>query len=377
MQVSRRALLTGSAVAAAGALAGRAFAWEEALVAPFLNAQVRRATPRPGMVILSSNENPYGPLSSAAEAMRTALPTGNRYAFRQTLALVDQLCAYCKAPGRVLVGNGSTEILKMAVGAFTAPGKRLIYCEPTFEAAPGYAKAAGAELVSMPLTASYAHDLDRMLDAARTGSGLIYICNPNNPTATITPINDLREFVKRVPASYAILIDEAYHHFAEQSPGYGSFLGDERVIVARTFSKVYGMAGIRLGYSVSSQENADRMRPYQLDTNINAVAAAAGAASLADNPGMLEAQRRMVADREEFVRQTKARNLTTVPTFANFAMVKTGRPAREVGEQFSQHGILVGRPFPAMNDYLRVSFGTPDEMKQFWRAWDEIFPKAA
>ena len=378
MQVSRRALLTGLGVSAATATVGRAFAWEEALVSPFrADLQVRRSLPRAGMVILSSNENPYGPLPKAAEAMRAALPSGNRYAFRQTSELQERLAGYCSCKrDQVVLGNGSTEILKMAVEAYAGRGRKLIYANPTFEAAPGYAKSLGAELASFPLTKSYAHDLDAMLAATRTGSGLIYICNPNNPTAGITPYPDLKTLVDKVPPNYAILIDEAYHHFAVGEPGYDTFLGNPRVILARTFSKVYGMAGIRLGYGVSTTEQIGAMVPHKLDTNISGIAAAAGFASLDDDPAMQAAARRMVADRRDFLQQAAARKLTVVPTLANFAMVRTGQPAAEMGRKFSERGILVGRPFPSLNDYLRISFGTPAEMKQFWTAWDELVKPA-
>src|SRR6266404_5147523 len=168
MQVTRRNLFQMAATGAVVATAGRAFPWEELLVP---NLQVRRSLPRAGMVILSSNENPYGPLPRAAEAMRNALGSGNRYAFRQTSELMERLAQYNKvAPDRRTLGNGSTEILKMAVSGFTGAGKKLIYASPTFEAAAGYAKAAGAELVAVPLTASYAHDLDAMLAATRSGA---------------------------------------------------------------------------------------------------------------------------------------------------------------------------------------------------------------
>jgi histidinol-phosphate aminotransferase len=375
MQISRRSLLTSLGAGAAAATVGRLYAWEPAIALG--NFQVKRATPRSGMVILSSNENPYGPLPKAAEAMRNALAMANRYPFRQTGELADQLAHYHNvASNQVVLGNGSTEVLRMAVSAFSGPGKKLIYAAPTFEAAAGYAQAIGAELVAVPLTASYAHDLDAMLAATRGSSGLIYICNPNNPTASITPHADLSEFVRRLPESFAVLIDEAYHHFAA-SPGYTSFIGNPRVITARTFSKVYGMAGVRLGYGVSSAEQIERMRPHQLDTNISSAAAAAGTASLEDDTAMKEATRKMVADREEFLRQAQTRNRKVVPSFANFAMVHTGRPARELGQKFNERGILVGRPFPAMDDYLRISFGTPAEMQQFWRAWDELLPRPA
>ena len=378
MQVSRRALLTGMGLSAAAATVGRAFAWEEALVAPFrVDAQVRRALPKAGMIILSSNENPYGPLPKASAAMSSALPMGNRYAFRQTSELSDKIASYCTCtPEQVTLGNGSTEILKMAVAANCGPGKKIIYCWPTFEAAPGYAKAMGTELVELPLTKSYAFDLDAMLSAAQSGSGLVYICNPNNPTATITPYSDLKTFVDKVPSSYAILMDEAYHHFAVGQPGYDTFLGNPRVILARTFSKVYGMAGIRLGYAVATKDNIAKMNPHKLDTNLNACACAGGLASLEDDAAMTVAAKRIVSDREDFMKQAAARNRKTVPSLANFAMIYTGQPAADVGRKFAEKNILVGRPFPSMNDYLRVSFGTPAEMKQFWSAWDEIFKTA-
>jgi histidinol-phosphate aminotransferase len=379
MQVTRRALLTGVGLSAA-ATVGRAFAWEEALVAPFrtdIDAQVRRSLPRAGMIILSSNENPYGALPKAGDAMRSALPIGNRYAFRQTSELSDKIASYCACTReQVTLGNGSTEILKMAVAAYCGAGKKLIYCWPTFEAAPGYARAMGTELVELPLTKSYAFDLDAMLAATKTGSGLVYICNPNNPTATITPFSDMKTFVDKVPASYAILMDEAYHHFAVGEPGYDTFLGNPRVILARTFSKVYGMAGIRLGYAVATKENIKKMEPHKLDTNINAVAAAGGLSSLEDDAAMTVAAKRIVADRQEFFRQAEARKLKTVPSMANFAMVYSGQPAADLNRKFAEKNILVGRPFPSMNEYLRVSFGTPDEMKKFWTAWDEIVKPA-
>ena len=375
MQPSRRTVLRGFAVAAATATVGRVFAWEPALVGGSL--QVKRAMPRSGMVILSSNENPYGPLPRASEAMLSALPQGNRYAFRQTSDLVERLARYHSVPPeRVVLGNGSTEILKMAVCGFTGPGKKLVYASPTFEAAAGYAQTVGAELIAVPLTSSYAHDLDAMLAATRSGTGLVYICNPNNPTASITPYSDLQEFVRRLPGAFAVLIDEAYHHFAVGAPGYGSFLGHDKVIVARTFSKVYGMAGIRLGYGVSSPEMLEPMRRHQLETNINTLAGAAGIASLDDDAAMQAAARRIIADREEFLRQTVAQKLRVIPTLANFAMVDARRPAREVIQAFNQRNILIGRPFPPFDTHVRISFGTPEEMKSFWQAWDRVVPSA-
>jgi histidinol-phosphate/aromatic aminotransferase/cobyric acid decarboxylase-like protein len=213
-----------------------------------------------------------------------------------------------------------------------------------------------------------------MLARAGSAPSLIYICNPNNPTASLTPRKDLEGFVNRLPANSYVLIDEAYHHFATESPDYVSFLekpvDDPRVIVARTFSKIYGMAGMRLGYGISAPETAQLMRRYQIQDNVNMVAAQAGLASLQDAAAMHSAARRNTADRQEFFSQAVRRGLKAIPSYANFAMMDAGRPATEVATYFKSKGILIGRRFPPMENFVRISFGLPEQMQQFWRAWD-------
>jgi histidinol-phosphate aminotransferase len=142
--------------------------------------------------------------------------------------------------------------------------------------------------------------------------------------------------------------------------------------VARTFSKVYGMAGMRLGYGVADPATIERMRACQIFDNLNTAVASAGSVALEDEGGMRDAARRIVRDRDEFFRQVSARRLEALPSCANFAMVKTGRPAAEVIQYFERKGVLIGRRFPAMEQYVRVSFGTPEQMQVFWRVWDEM-----
>ena len=241
------------------------------------------------IVRLSSNENPYGPSPMAAKAMANAFDLAWRYPDEHAEILIDMLAKHNGVKTeQILLGDGSGEILKLCASAFTGsmtndrqpielarptrgpaltfvPGRgRLIVADPTFEAILNHARISRAEVVKVPLTKTYAHDLKRMSTVAR--EGLIYICNPNNPTASITLKRDVRECITKTPKSTMILVDEAYHHYAD-SADYESVIpmvkDHPNLIVARTFSKIYGMAGLRLGYCVAQPETIKRMRPHQ------------------------------------------------------------------------------------------------------------------
>lgn len=328
-----------------------------------------------GSVLMNSNENPYGPLPSATKAMQDALAKGNRYPFWIYGDLTAKIAAANRVtPEQISVGSGSTELLHIAAQTFTGPGSNLIVAEPTFEAIVEFSTALGAEVRKVPLTASYAHDLDGMLQRVDANTGLIYICNPNNPTASITPASDLAAFLGKLPANVTVIIDEAYHHFADGSPNYRSFMehASDRVIVLRTFSKIYGMAGIRLGYGVASAATTKKMSGYRWPISVNNIAAMGGLVSLADDAAMRSAAQRNAADRAEFAKQATARKITFIPSYANFFMLQTGRPARQMIEAFQQRNVSIGRPFPPMLDWIRVSLGTPEENKTYWQAWDQI-----
>lgn len=372
MAVTRRNLLfrVGTAAVATAALPH--------LTEGFLQAA---ATPAParaenGLILLSRNENPYGPFPSVQQAMQDALKRANRYPFEPDFdSLVERIARlHGTSKDEVVVGMGSTELLRMAADSFTAPGKRLITADPTFEVVGLYAGWRGADVVRIPLTSTYAHDLEAMLRAAHSNSngGLIYICNPNNPTASITPASDLAAFLRSVPANYVVQIDEAYHHFAVDTPGYAPSSPAANLIITRTFSKVFGLAGIRLGYGIAPVPLVKQMEHAQLFNDMNIVAASCGSVALDDVAATQAATRRIVADRTEFMRQCANRKLRVIPSCANFSMVYTGKAPKQVREDFRKHGIDVARPFPPMLDYIRVSYGQPDEMRQFWNAWDQI-----
>jgi len=204
----------------------------------------------------------------------------------------------------------------------------------------------------------------------------VYICNPNNPTASLTPRQDIEAFLAKLPAGVHVLIDEAYHHFATGAPEYVSFLDqpvdDARVIVARTFSKVYGLAGLRLGYAVAQEPAIEQLKRHKLWNGANGVVSGCGVAALDDRAGMEALAARIGRDRAEFVRQAEKRQLATVPSHANFVMLDTRRPVRNVIRHFQSHNILVGRPFPQMETHARISLGKPAEMEAFWKVWDQM-----
>ncbi len=329
----------------------------------------------PGAIRLNSNENAYGPLPSAMKAMQRSLAEGNRYPFGRYEALSEAIAAPLGvSPTQILTGAGSTEHLRMTAQAFCSGGKNVVLAEPTFESLGEFVRALNGEVRKVPLTSTHAHDLDAMLQRVDKNTGLVYICNPNNPTASITPAKDMESFLSKLPPSTSVLIDEAYHHFADGLPDYRSFIdhASDRVIVMRTFSKIYGMAGIRLGYTVSSEATAKKLAAFRLPIAVNVIAAEGGLASIAANDEMKFAADRNAADRAEFAKQATARKLTFIPSYANFFMIKTNRDAKEMMAAFQQRNILIGRPFPPMTDYIRVSLGLPDENKAFWQAWDQI-----
>ena len=334
-----------------------------------------------GFIRLNSNENAYGPSTKVADVIKLSVGSANRYPRIEYNSLAERVADFHNVkPEHVLLGSGSTEILRMAAFAFLGGGKQLIQASPTFAAIEYYAGAATSEVISVRLTSAFAHDLDSMLARATAATTLVYICNPNNPTASLTPRKDLETFIGKLPASAFVIIDEAYHEYVGQSGMYASFidqsLGDDRVIVTRSFSKVYGLAGLRLGYAVASPKVVQRMRKFATEDGINSVVIQAAAAALDDTEGVSDAVQRNRNDRQEFFNQAMARALKPIGSHANFVMLNTFHPAEGVIQDFRKNNILIGRHFSPMDTYIRVSLGRPDEMLAFWRAWDELpYPK--
>lgn len=374
MHFSRRNFLR---TVGGGVVAGAALRFPSPDVATAALATLESAAPSSGPVRLDSNENAYGPCKKAIDAMSAAWASANRYPFREYDGLVERIARYHTVkPAQVLVGAGSTEVLRAAALAFTGPGKQVIQALPTFEAIGEYAKSVGTKVISLRLDKRWGHDLPAVLAAAQAAPSLVYICNPNNPTGSLTLRQEIEDFIRKMPANCYVLIDEAYHHFAEQSGDYESFIDrpvdNDRVIVARTFSKVYGLAGLRIGYGIASPKLIERMRPFLTQDGLNNIAIPAAIASLDDNESLRLAIARNRDDRQEFFNHCQGRRLKPIDSHANFYMMNIFHPAPQAIEIFRQNNVLIGRHFPPLDTYIRVSLGTPHEMQAFWDAWEKL-----
>jgi len=343
-------------------------------------ASLARGEPR-DLIQLNSNENPYGPSARALEASARLGTAAARYPDALEEEARDAIARHHGVgPERVVLGNGSSEVLRMAAAAFATPGKTVVAAEPTFEAVLGYARVTQAEAVKVPLTHDFRHDLARMAAACDGRTGLVYVCNPNNPTGTIVGSEELAAFLSKVPPSATVLVDEAYHHFVESSRYKGALELPGRFenrVVARTFSKIYGMAGLRLGYAVASELSAAAMARHASWNNVNAAALAAARASLAD-PELVPRQRRLFNDTRHWLGAELARDgRRTIPSETNFLMIDVGGDVAPVIREFRNRKILVGRKFPSMPNWLRVSIGTREEMRAFLAGLRAIVPARA
>ena len=373
LAISRRTFAGGLGAAAGAAL----------LDSPLVRRTAEAATSRRARpldaVLLNSNENPYGPSVKALEAAAKAAP--NRYPD----GLEEEVrAAIAKHHGvaleQIVLGCGSSEILQMADEAFSGSGRRVVAAEPTFEAVLAYAKVVRADGIKVPLTPDFRHDLPAMAAACDASTGLAYVCNPNNPTATIVTGDEMAAFAAKVPPSATILVDEAYHHFVEDARYRTSLelIGKHpNVVVARTFSKIYGMAGMRLGYAVGSKETIAAMAPYASWANTNAAVLAAALECLAD-PDLVPRQKKTLNDtRRWLVAEMTKQARRTMPSETNFVMVDVGKDVTPVIEAFRAKKILVGRKFPSLPNWLRVSIGTRPQTEAFLSALGEIVPVKA
>ena len=328
-----------------------------------------------GIVRLSANENPYGPSPKAFQAITDSFALACRYPDEHNNLLIDKLA---KLNGvnhdQILLGDGSGEILKLCAETFTgAQNGKLVAADPTFEAILNNASANGAEVVKVPLTSSFQHDLPKMRDSAK--AGLIYVCNPNNPTASITPKTELRDFIATVPSQTMILVDEAYFHYAD-SPDYESVIAlvkdHPNLIVSRTFSKIYGMAGLRCGYCVAQKETIDRMRRNQMWDSVNCMALAAATASL-DDPDHVPNGQRLNREAKTFVTsELDKMGYEQIPSQTNFIMFDCKRPVVPLIQAMKERKVHVGRLFPSLPNHMRLTIGKKSEMENFVSAFKQV-----
>ena len=334
------------------------------------------------MAHLSSNENCWGPPESVMKAMNSAFKYSNRYGYPDG-GLVQEIAKYhgVKAEN-ILLTAGSGEVLDVVGTTFLPAGKKVLGVEPSYSSVYQHATSIKSTAIKLQLGKDYRTDIPALIKAANAHAaelGFVYLCNPNNPTGLIVSKAEVKQLLDGIPAGMPVLIDEAYHHFVED-PNYATsvpyVLEGRPVIIARTFSKIAALAGMRLGYAVASKEMVDKMRPYSMGS-INALVKWGGAASLKDTEGQARMKKTIVDTRKKTTATLNAAGYETLPSEANFFMVHIGRPVQPVIDEFKKKGILVGRPFPPMTEHLRVSVGTPDDMDRFLKVFGEVFPAKA
>jgi histidinol-phosphate aminotransferase len=338
-------------------------------------------SPAGGPIRLNANENPDGPCAASLAALAGCAGVASRYPFaEQEMAQAAIAKHHGVGPEQVVLGCGSSDVLRMADSAFLGPGKNVVAAEPTFEAVLLYARVTRAEPVKVAQTSDFRHDLPAMAAACNASTGLVYVCNPNNPTGTIVGSSELEAFLAKVPPSTVVLVDEAYHHFVE-SPSYTSAIElarrHDNVVVARTFSKIYGMAGMRLGYAVGSAANIAAMERCASWDNTSQAALAMGLACLADAEVVPTERKRLNGTRRWLCAELARDGRRYIPSEANFVMIDVGGDVVPIGEAFRERGILVGRKFPSMPNWLRVSIGTPAQTEAFVVALRAVVPARA
>ena len=312
---------------------------------------------------LSSNENPYDPLPSVAARVQACLPAAiNRYPDHGAVAIGEAVAArFGVQYENVVFGSGSVEVAGQLIHAVTGPGDEVMFAWRSFEAYPILVRSAGAVPVEVPLDAGARHDLDAMADAITDRTRLIFVCNPNNPTGTVVDRADFERFLARVPENVVVVVDEAYTHFdrgAESPRGIDYFGKFPNVVVLHTFSKAYGLAGLRIGYAIAPVELADDLRKVSIPFAVSALAQEGALASLDAEGELQERVDQLVAERERMEAQLAALGVSFVPSQANFVWLPAGERSDELAAQFAERGISV-RYFPG--DGMRISIGLPVE----------------
>lgn len=382
--VSRRSFV-GGLTAAFGylGLGGNTSVWAQA------RAVATQA--RPGRVTveeydsfakLASNENPYGPPDSVMKAMTQAFKYSNRYSYPDGNLLQEIADHHGVKTENILLGAGSGEILDVVGTTFLLGQKKVVGVEPTYNSVYQHASGVKAPVIALPLLKDYRQDIPAIIQATKLNYrdvGFVYICNPNNPTGLVVTKQEIKQLLDAIPTDVPVLIDEAYHHFVED-PNYATsvpyVIEGRPVIIARTFSKIAALAGMRLGYAIAPKDLIDRMRPYSV-ASINALVKWAGVAALKDTAAAERVKTMTLQLRKKASTDLEGLGYKVIPSETNFFMVHIRRPVVPVIEEFRQRGVLVGRPFPPMLEHLRVSIGTADEMSRFMTAFKEIFPPEA
>lgn len=330
--------------------------------------ELRRETGHPDIVKLASNENPLGPSPKAMDAVRRAAgqlhhyPDASGYELKRALAEKHDV-----ELEQVVLGNGSDEIIAHLGYLFLhEPGDQIIVGEPSFVRYDATGEFADASVVKVPLDAEFRYDLDGMRDAICPSTKLIFLANPNNPTGTIITQSEWDNFLTQLPSGVLVVIDEAYYEFAREHPEYPDSIASLRkghpIMVLRTFSKAYGLAGIRMGYGIGPIEVVEAFEKARQPFNVNALAQIAIIAALEDDEHIVRTLANNRLGLERLTRSLSRLGVRTLPSYANFIFADFGMPTRPLYEALLQHGVIV-RPGDTLGspNALRISVGTPEE----------------
>jgi histidinol-phosphate aminotransferase len=372
MAFSRRTFVRALGLTGATALTAPTWVHARGLesLAGELDAAALEKLSQGNAIRLMSNENPNGPVPSAIRAMQASFHEAAWYPASGEMRVKEALSRIHGVPvDRILLGSGSGEILKTAVEAFCSPTKHLVTAAPTFETPTGVARQLGFPVKEVPLDSELRLDLAAMLREVR-GAGLIFLCNPNNPTGHVHSKEAIDRFIRAALAAdpeVVILADEAYHEFVDDA-SYASVLpmieSEPRLFVSRTFSKIYGLAGLRIGYAFGQPATLQQMARLRVSNSVGALAQVAALAALEDATALPREQRANRVARDFTAKLFTDLGYQVVPSQANFILVNVRRDAREFQTVCREQGLLVGRPFPPLTQWSRISIGTSAEMER-------------
>jgi histidinol-phosphate aminotransferase len=347
---------------------------------PMLAAAARRSIPHPPLskdaVMIDYNENPLGPSEAARKAVAEMIPQAGRYCDSYTEELLQTFASKeGVTDDQFHLFAGSTGPLYGAVIAYTSPKKSYVTADPGYEAGVFTASVTGARVVKIPLTKTYAHDVKAMI-AAAPDAGFFYICSPNNPTGTLTPIADIAYLVDNKPKGSVVVVDEAYTHFTETPSAIELVKAGKDVIVLRTMSKAYGMAGLRCGFAVGRPDLLTPILNHTGDNFMPVPAVVAALASLKDPQLVAERRRINAVNRQETFAWLDRNQYSYIPSQSNCFLLDTKRPGRETIEAMAKQNVFIGRVWPAYPNHARITVGTRDEMSRFQEAFQKVMTGA-
>ena len=337
--------------------------------------EVERELGIKGSIKLASNENPLGPSPKAVDAVTNALKNLNRYPDGGCYYLKEKLANRLDVkPENIIIGNGSNEIIELVVRTFLRPGEEAVMGNPSFAVYPLAVPASGGKAVLVPLK-NLTHDLDAMADAITEKTKIVFIANPNNPTGTMNTKAQLDKFIGRLPDDIILVLDEAYYEFvtSKDFPNSFEYLKEgKNVVILRTFSKIYGLAGLRVGYGIASERLNFYMNKVRQPFNVNSLAQIAAMAALNDDEHIKKSQKNNREGLDYLFKELKAIGFECVPTQANFFLIKVGR-GKEIYEALLRQGVIV-RPMASygLGEYIRVTVGLPEENKRFVEAIKQV-----